>query len=257
MAIMRIFRLLPAALLLAAGLVMPRPAAAQWEIFAERPPAPGAWAKFDLTRKRVADGYTDHTEVTIAVTGAEVRAGKNFVWLEIFPTKWLGSKQKGALKFLIPADMSREQASHLMQNASEIIFQEPGRTPYYMTPADVARNAHRVGLEQSSQVTPAGNETITTALGRFQCEKGTLSGRMVIDPPFVSKRTTTMAGSIWFRDEIPFRVVRVFWKETDSKGKESEVEEKTLTLVAHGMTGAKTRAPNRGDAFSLWRLLKR
>ena len=235
---------------------MPRPAAAQWEIFAERPPAPGAWAKFDLMRKR-ADGYSDHTEVTIAVTGAEVRNGKNFVWLEIFPTKWLGSKKKGALKFLIPEGMSRELASHLMQNASEIIFQEPGRTPYYMTPADVAKNAHRVGLEQSSQVTPAGKEAITLALGHFDCDKGTLSGRMVIDPPFVSKRTTTLAGSIWSRDEIPFRVVRVIWNETETKGSVAETEQKTLTLVAHGMTGAKTRAPNRGEAFSLWRLLKR
>ena len=52
-------------------------------------------------------------------------------------------------------------------------------------------------------------------------------------------------------------VVRVSWNETESKGSNSEIEQKTLTLVAHGMTGAKTRAPNRGEAFSLWRLLKR
>ncbi len=237
-------------------LCLAAPARSQWEVFAEKPPAPGAWARYALERRR-ADGRVERTEVEVAVTGAESRDGAALVWLEIHPTKWLGSKQKGALKFLIPAQMSREQASQLMRNASEIVFQEPGRKAYFMTPKDVATNARRAGLEQSASLSPAGDEAVTVPAGRFVCRKENFSGRMVIDPPLVSKRTTTLAGAAWLKDDSPFRVVKLAWRETAVKGSEAETEEKSLVLLASGAGGAKTRAPERGEPFSIWKLLRR
>jgi hypothetical protein len=233
-----------------------RPAAAQWEIFAEAPPAPGSWAKFDLERKKM-NGNVEHSEVTISVTGAEKRDGADLVWLEISPTKWLGSKKKGAVKFLIPAAMSRAQASHLLTNAKEIIFQEPGKTPYYMTPNDVASLSGVAGYYQSAQVTPSGDEKVVLALGEFKCRRSKLTGEIIFDPPFVAKQVATLDGTVLFEDKVPFRVIRMNWQETTVKKEDKDVEQKSMTLVAHGATGAKTQAPERGEKFSISRILFR
>lgn len=244
------------ALLLAGLLLAARPAAAQWEIFAENPPAPGSWAKFDLERKKM-NGNVEHSEVMISVTGGEKRDGADMVWLEISPTKWLGSKKKGAVKFLIPANMSREQASHLLTNAKEIIFQEPGKTPYFMTPKDVAKIADLAGYYQSAKVTPNGEESVALPLGQFKCQRSKLNGEIIFDPPFVARQVATLDGTVFYEEKVPFRVVRMNWQETTVKKEEKDVEQKTMTLVAHGAAGAKTQAPERGEAFSISRILFR
>lgn len=232
------------------------PAAAQWEIFAEAPPAPGSWAKFQMARTKM-NGHVDHSEVTISVTGAEKRDGVDLVWLEISPTKWLGSKKKGAVKFLIPANMTREQASRLLTSAKEIIFQEPGKKPYFMTPKDVVSLSSKAGYVQSSTLTPSGEETVTLPLGEFKCRRAKLHGSIVFDPPFVAKQVNTLDGSVLYEDQVPFHVVRLAWQETSVKKEETEVEQKSMTLISHGATGAVTRAPSRGEPFSIWKLLIR
>jgi hypothetical protein len=245
-----------AALPALALLVTAMPAAAQWEIFAEAPPAPGSWAKFEMVRNKMS-GEVDRSEVTIAVTGAEKRDGADLVWLEISPTKWLGSKKKGAVKFLIPANMSREQASHLLTNAKEIIFQEPGKKPYFMTPEDVVSLSSKAGYVQSSSLTPSGEETVTIPMGEFKCRRSKLTGQIVFDPPFVAKQVATLDGTVLYEDKVPFRVIRLSWQETTVKKEEKDMEKKTMTLIAHGATGALTQAPNRGEPFSIWKLLFR
>ena len=246
------------ALLLALAAVASVPAArAQWEIFAERMPEDGSWASYRLTA--MEEGQPDRvTELRVSSRDGTVVQGVPCVWLEIQPVKWLGSRNKGRLSFLIPRAMSREKAGRLINEAFEILFTDPVRGPWYMFPEDVRDVSELVGLKATWTFTPAGAETATDAKGRTHpCAKVALRGDLSLDPPLLSPIVTTLEGTIWRDESKPFGVVRAEWVMSERKGKETSVERKRVELLEWGRDASPPPPIVHGERFTYWKLIRR
>ena len=103
-------------LLLLAGLV---PLRAQWQIFAEKLPAPGTWASFRMETLR--EGKVVSTgDLRFSVRPGREVEGKPHVWFTVEPVMWLGSRERAPLRLQIRPDMDRKAASRLIENAAEI-----------------------------------------------------------------------------------------------------------------------------------------
>lgn len=232
-------------------------ARAQWEIFAETIPADGSWATYRVTRRK-GEAKATVSEIRISSRDGTIVKGTPCVWLEIEPVKWLGSRNRGRLSFLIPRAMDAEKAGRLLFVAREILFTDPEKGPWYMTPDDVAWLTEKVSLVSKCDSTAAGEGPAADATGVTRdCAIRQLSSRLVIDPPLASKQVTEISGRVWRSPTTPFAVVRAEWTETSRKGDETVVEAKTLELVASGRDTAPPPAIVHGDTFSLWRLLRR
>lgn len=249
---MRHFLLLLAALMLTAT-----EACAQWEIFAERIPADGSWATYRVTRKK-GEAEPTVSEIRIASRDGTIVAGTPCVWLEISPVKWLGSRNRGRLSFLIPRAMDAEKAGKLLFVAKEILFTDPEKGPWYMFPEDVTWLTEKVSLKSTCTSTPDGEGTTTDATGKAHaCKQRRLASQLSIDPPFAKEQVTEISGRVWRDETSPFGVVRAEWTETARKGDEIAVETKVMELVAEGRDTAPPPPIEHGDRFTLWRLLSR
>lgn len=232
-------------------------ARAQWEVFAERMPEDGSWASYRVTRLK-PDGTPVVSEIRISSRDGTVVKGTPCVWLEISPVKWLGSRNRGRLSFLIPRAMDAEKAGRLIFVSREILFTDPEKGPWYMTPEDVAWLTDKVSLTSTSSSTPDGEGRMADGAGRdHACAIRKLASRLAIDPPFASEQVTEISGRVWRDEATPFGVVRAEWTETARKGDERSVETKTLELMEWGRDTAPPPPIVHGDGFSLWRLLRR
>lgn len=248
---MRPFLLLIAMVLAAAS------AQAQWEIFAETIPADGSWATYRVTRRK---GETEPSvsEIRISSRDGTVVQGTPCVWLEISPVKWLGSRNRGRLSFLIPRAMDAEKAGRLLFIAREILFTDPEKGPWYMTPDDVTWLTDKVSLASACSSTPAGEGATDDAAGkRHACSIRQLSSRLALDPPFAKAQSTEISGRVWRDPTTPFGVVRAEWTETLRKGDDASSETKVMELVESGRDPATPAPIVHGDPFSLWRLIRR
>lgn len=246
-----------ACLLLLAMALAGAEARAQWEVFAERMPADGSWATYRVTRRK-PDGTPVISEIRISSRDGTVVEGTPCVWLEISPVKWLGSRNRGRLSFLIPRAMDAEKAGRLIFVAREILFTDPEKGPWYMTPKDVAWLTEKVDLTSTSACTPDGEGKATDGAGaEHACVIRKLASRLAIDPPFASEQVTEISGRVWRDEATPFGVVRAEWTEASRKGDERSSETKTLELMQWGRDTATPPPIVHGDPFSLWRLLRR
>ncbi len=229
---------------------------AQWNIFAEKLPAPGSWATYEIARTDTTPREKPATLRLSVQTAGDVK-GKLHVWLTIEPVAWLGSREKGPLRFLVPADINREGANRLLYIAAEILFVDPAKGPWHMLPDDVSSLARTAGYETNSAVTPesASLEQIQSAKANFSCLRYKMTATTVIDPPFVKKLVITLAGEVWRNEEIPFGVVQAKWTETTVKGSKTRSEEKLLVLQDYGHEEIVAKPTDHGERFSIFRLL--
>lgn len=245
-------------LLLLTALSLGAPMArAQWEIFAERIPADGSWATYRVTNVG-KDGTGPSSELRVSTRDGTVVEGIPMVWLEVQPVKWLGSKHKGRLSFLIPRAMDREKAARLVHVAREILFTDPARGPWYMFPEDVRDVVELVEMKDKWTYTPQGQEMAKDGKGRDRsCEKETMRGDLSIDPPLLRALTTTIDGVIWRDRSTPFGVVRAEWTTVQRKGDESDTEQKRIELLDWGIDATKPPPIEHGERFSYWKLIRR
>ena len=233
------------------------PLRAQWQIFAEKLPAPGTWASFRMETLR--EGKVVSTgDLRFSVRPGREVEGKPHVWFTVEPVMWLGSRERAPLRLLVRPDMDRKAASRLIENAAEIVFSNPvkGRLPH-----DAGR--HRLGLQlgeglrYTSELTldePAA-EKLDSPAQTFACERLRMVATTVTDPPVVTKQTIEFKGRVWRGDASAFGVVRAEWEEKTTKGSEVKLDTKRLTWLAQGKETPPTDPVDRGKEFSVWRLI--
>jgi hypothetical protein len=119
-------RRLAALFLLLAGVVS---APAQWQIFAEKLPAAGAWATYRM--ETIRDGQpASASELRLSVRPGRDVDGRALVWFTVEPVMWLGSRERAPLRLLVRPDMDRATASRLIENSAEIVFSNPVKGAY-------------------------------------------------------------------------------------------------------------------------------
>ena len=230
---------------------------AQWEIFAERIPADGSWATYRVTRQKAGE-EPSASEIRISSRDGTVVEGVPCVWLEISPVKWLGSRNRGRLSFLIPRAIDGEKAGRLLFISKEILFTDPEKGPWYMTPSDVTWLTDKVSLASSCRLEDAGRGDVADGAGvSHACAIRRLASRLALDPPFAKAQSTEIEGQVWRDESTPFGVVRAEWKETTRKGGDSTEETKRMELLACGRDTALPPPIEPGEPFSLWRLIRR
>lgn len=246
-------RRLAALLLLLAGAIS---SPAQWQIFAEKPPKPGTWARYQYETSR--DGkVVSKTELSLSVRPGMDVGGKPHVWFTVEPVGWLGSREQAPLRLLLSADLDRARASRLIENSQEIVFSNPVKGAYHMTREDIAWVSKWANLSYASELTvdtPA-QETIEAAGKSFACERLKMVASTVTDPPIVPKQTIEFKGVVWRAEATPFGVVRAEWAEKTTKRDKVREESRRLTLLASGWEAPPTDPVDRGKDFSVWRLI--
>ena len=230
---------------------------AQWEIFAQSIPADGSRATYRVTTVG-DDGSEASSEVTVSSRDGTVVEGVPMVWLEVQPVKWLGSRNKGRLSFLIPRAMDREKAARLLHVSREILFTDPVRGPWHMFPEDVRDVTELVEMEDKWTYTPAGKETAKDGKGRERsCEREAMRGDLSLDPPLLRAISTTIEGTVWRDAATPFGVVRAEWTMVERRGDDTETERKRIELLDWGVDTTPPPPIVHGDRFSYWRLIRR
>ncbi len=229
---------------------------AQWNIFAEKLPAPGAWATYDI-RKTAPEPDAEATRIKLSVRDGGKVGDKPHVWLSVEPVAWLGSSHKAPLRFLVPKDLDRAGANKLLESAAEILFSEPVKGPWHMLPEDVASLASKAGYRTTNTLAAETAEAESLALGArtFRCLRLKMESYTIIDPPFVKKQTIILRGTVWRDESTPFGVVQAKWTEKTIKGDKVREEEKAITLVESGVDAAPPAELAHGERFSLMRLL--
>ena len=244
-------------LLFFALLASTSPTFAQWEIFAQRMPEDGSWATYRVTRQS-GKSKPQISEIRFSTRDGTVVDKTPCVWLEISPVKWLGSRNKGRLSFLIPRAMDATKASRLLFISYEILFTDPVKGPWHLSPADVNWLVEKVELKSTSTFTPDGSAKVNDGVGKaHDCTLQKLESKLSLDPPFASAQTTELIGKVWRDETTPFGVVRAEWTETLKKGDETETETKVMELMDWGKEPSTPSPIDHGEGFSLWRLLSR
>ena len=229
---------------------------AQWQIFAEKLPKPGTWARYQY--ETIRDGkVASKSELSLSIRSGMEVAGKPYVWFTVEPVGWLGSREHAPLRLLLSADMDRKRASRLIENSHEIVFSNPVKGAYHMTREDIAWVSKWANLTYASELsadTPA-QETIEASGKPFACERMKMLASTVTDPPMVTKQTIEFKGTVWRSDATPFGVVRAEWAEKTTKKDKSREESRRLTLLASGWETPPAEPVDRGKDFSVWRLI--
>ena len=231
-------------------------ARAQWSIFAEKLPAAGQWATYDIARTKPGEPTT-HSTIRLSVRDGGMLREKPAIWLTVEPVTWLGSREKGALRFLLPKDLSREGANRLLESAAEVLFTDPKKGPWHMTPEDVASLASKAGYQNTNTLSPdeLAEETIPVGGTPRRCQRLKMESFTIVDPPFVTKQTIILRGIVWRDDTQPFGVMQAKWSEKSIKGDKVATEEKVLTLTAQGKDETPPPPLDHGEEFSMWRLI--
>jgi len=246
-------RRLVALLLLLAGAIS---SPAQWQIFAEKLPKPGTWARYQYETIREGK-VASKSELSLSIRPGIDVGGKPYVWFTVEPVGWLGSREQAPLRLLLSADMDRLRASRLIENAQEIVFSNPVKGSYHMTRADIDWVSKWANLRYTSELSadsPA-QETIEAAGKSFVCERMRMLASTVTDPPIVPKQTIEFKGSAWRSGSTPFGVVRAEWVEKTTKKDRNREETRRLTLLASGWETPPAEPVDRGKDFSVWRLI--
>lgn len=246
-------RRLAALFLLLAGAVS---AQAQWQIFAEKLPKPGTWARYQYETLREGK-VVSKTELNISIRPGMDVGGKPHVWFTVEPVGWLGSREQAPLRLLLSADMDRTRASRLIENAQEIVFSNPVKGAYHMTREDIAWVSKWANLSYTSELKPdqPAQETIEASGQSFACERMKMLASTVTDPPIVPKQTIDFKGTVWRAAATPFGVVRAEWLEKTTKKEKVREETRRLTLLASGWENPPAEPVDRGRDFSVWRLI--
>lgn len=246
-------RRLAALFLLLAGAIS---APAQWQIFAEKPPKPGTWARYQYETIREGK-IVSKTELSLSIRPGMDVDGKPHVWFTVEPVGWLGSREQAPLRLLLRTDMDRARASRLIENAQEIVFSNPVKGAYHMTREDIAWVSKWANLTYTSELsadTPA-QDSVEAGGKPFVCERMKMLASTVTDPPIVAKQTIEFKGTVWRSDTTPFGVVRAEWLEKTTKKDRNREETRRLTLLASGWETPPTDPVDRGRDFSVWRLI--
>ena len=229
---------------------------AQWQIFAEKLPKPGTWARYQY--ETIRDGkVASKSELSLSIRSGMEVAGKPYVWFTVEPVGWLGSREHAPLRLLLSADMDRKRASRLIENSQEIVFSNPVKGAYHMTREDIAWVSKWANLTYASELNPdtPAQETIKAAGKPFACERMKMLASTVTDPPMVTKQTIEFKGTVWRSDATPFGVVRAEWAEKTTKKDKIHEESRRLTLLASGWETPPAEPVDRGKDFSVWRLI--
>ncbi len=231
-------------------------AQAQWNIFAEKMPAPGHWATYQLESTKPNEA-TFTSKLRLSIQDGGLVNGKPHLWFTVDSVAWLGSKSQAPLRFLLPADLNREGSYKFLESAAEILFSDP-KGPWHMMPEDVSWLAKRVGYRNSCAITPAENpapEELILDQKKFQCQRLQMETYTIIDPPIFPKQTIIIRGDIWRDESKPFAIIQAKWTEKFIKGDKLSTEEKTLKLLAQGKEEKPAAPVDHGDGFSFWRVI--
>ena len=240
-------------LLLLAGWI---PLRAQWQIFAEKLPAPGTWASFRMETLREGK-VVSTSDLRFSVRPGREIDGKPHVWFSVEPVMWLGSRERAPLRLLVRPDMDRAAASRLIENSAEIVFSNPVKGPYHMTREDITWVSDWANLRYTSELSAdqPGTEKLELSGQTFACERLRMVATTVTDPPVVAKQTIDFKGRVWRSESSAFGVTRAEWEEQTTKGSDVKREVKRLTWVAQGKETPPTDPVDRGKEFSVWRLI--
>ena len=228
---------------------------AQWNIFAENLPPAGSWATYEIVRTDIPK--TDKApEIKLSVWAAGEVNGKTYVWLNIEPVAWLGSREKAPLRFLVPHDLGREGANKLLESSAEILFSNPKTGPWHMLPEDVKSLAGVAGYStENTLVDDKKTELLDFKNKAFECKKLHMICTTNINPPFVKNQVIKIEGTVWRNESIPFGIVKAEWVEKTTKGDKVSQESKRITLINHGTDNSLVPPLDHGERFSFLRLL--
>lgn len=228
---------------------------AQWNIFAENLPPAGSWATYEIARTDVPSA-DKAPEIKLSVWAAGEINGKKYVWLNVEPVAWLGSREKAPLRFLVPQDLNRDGASKLLESSAEILFSNPKTGPWYMLPEDVKSLAGAAGYStENTLVDDEKTEGLAFKNKKYECKKLHMICITNIDPPFVKKQVIKIEGTVWRNESIPFGIVKAEWIEKTTKGEKVSQESKRITLINHGTDNSFVPPLDHGERFHLLRLL--
>lgn len=228
---------------------------AQWNIFAENLPPAGSWATYEIVRTDTPS-TTPAPEIKLSVWEAGEINGKIYVWLNIEPVAWLGSREKAPLRFLIPKDLDREGANKLLESSAEILFSNPKTGPWYMLPEDVKFLASTAGYSTTNTlVDDKKTERLKFKNKTYECKKLHMSCITNINPPFVKSQVIKIDGTVWRNETIPFGIVKAEWVEETTKGDKVSKEAKRVTLINYGVDNSFVPPLDHGERFHLLRLL--
>jgi len=233
------------------------PLQAQWEIFAQRTPVDGSWSTYRIVSIE-ADGSEKAEEIKVSSRDGTIVEGIPMIWLEISPVKWLGSKNKGRLSFLIPREMTREKAARLIHISRQILFTDPVRGPWYMFPEDVRDVVKLVEMRDTWVYTPKEEVRVSDGSGKkWSCVRETMRGDLSLNPPLMRASTTVIEGKVWRSDAAPFGVVRAEWTMNQKRGGETDIERRRVELIAKGIDKTPPPPIEHGERFTYWKLIRR
>lgn len=206
------------------------------------PPAPGAWASYRIQTSW--PGRTKTERFNLAVTGAEGAEAQARLWVEAWPTDFARYKD-GAMRLLLKAAPSQEEALNPFLQASELVFQEPGREAFKLSESALSfmhGQAKKIKIEQKkSDLEP---ETATSTKGvTFDCSRVQISTTTESNL-FGRSVKVTETGIYWFSGRTPFRLVKAEIERVQvQKGKEERRRTVVVTLREDGATGAASQIP--------------
>lgn len=205
--------------------------------FLSVPPAPGAWASYSIQTNW--PGGTKTERFNLAVTGSEGTETQARLWVEAWPTDFARYKD-GAMRLLLKATPSREEALNPFLQASALVYQAPGREAFKLSEGALSfmhEQAKKIKIEQKkSDLAP---ESATSADGvPFDCSRVQISTTTESNL-FGRSVKVTETGVYWFSDRTPFRLVKAEIERLQlQKGKEDRRRTIVVTLREGGATGA-------------------
>lgn len=195
-------------------------------------------------------------EIKLSVWAAGEVNGKNYVWLNIEPVAWLGSREKAPLRFLVPKDLDREGANKLLESSAEILFSNPKTGSWHLLPEDVKFLAKTAGYStENTLVDDKKTERIDFQNKTYECKKLHMICTTNINAPFVKNQVIKIEGTVWRNKSIPFGIVKAEWVEETTKGDKVSKETKQITLTNHGIDNSFVPPLDHGERFHLLRLL--
>lgn len=232
-----------ALVLLAAGTAR---AAETFNILASTPV--GSWQVRETTMVDEKGKESVTTMRTSRLEG-EKRNGADYTWIEVEMQayKVKGTERKPEGKVNVMKLLVKESAfaldpgnamSNLAQFGEEIIIQNGDSDPMRISGVGgmMQGMVDAFGSKVKYDYKPAGNESVTTPAGTFDCQtmtgKGSADVKVIIKTIHVESENQT-----WLSKEVPFAVVKM----ADTSVVNGKTTKSTTILLEHGSSGAKSK----------------
>jgi len=207
--------------LMVVALLLPAAARAQdLSAFLSHPPPPGAWARYRIETRNPSDSAAPvkTQSFSLAVTGAESRGGRPYVWVEVSPMDLAGDHD-GTLRILIPAAPDTEEALNPFREVRAAQFRPREGEAYSLTSAVVSLVRSQAGgarVSQEKHPAPPPESLPPGETPAVPCEREQVRTSSEGDF-FFRHRTLLEEGVYCLSEQTPFRLVEADLTRTETK----------------------------------------